>query len=146
MQKKLENNTIHFLLFQGYYQCWAFLPKKKDRSSIHWLINVDWGGDVDTRKSLGGFLFFIKRNSSYLEQQEQQNKIKLCLLSTQFEYRAFMEASKEVEWLLDLLVELKMLNASTIPIYCDNENYIKIAKDPIFHSRTKHFAIHLKHV
>lgn len=57
-----------------------------------------------------------------------------------------MEAWKEVEWLLDLLVELKMLNVSTIPIYCDNENYIKITKDPIFHSRTKHFAIHLKHV
>jgi len=57
-----------------------------------------------------------------------------------------MEASREGEWLLDLLVELKMLNASTVPIYCDNESYIKIAKDPIFHSRTKHFAIHLKHV
>jgi hypothetical protein len=57
-----------------------------------------------------------------------------------------MEASKEGEWLLDLLVELKMLNASTIPIYYDNENYIKIAKDLIFHSRTKHLAIHLKHV
>jgi len=57
-----------------------------------------------------------------------------------------MEASKEVKWLLDLLVELKLLNATTIPIYCDNENYIEIAKDPIFHWRTKHFAIHPKHV
>jgi hypothetical protein len=57
-----------------------------------------------------------------------------------------MEASREGEWLLNLLVELKMLNASTVPIYYDNESYIKIAKDPIFHSRTKHFAIHLKHV
>jgi hypothetical protein len=70
----------------------------------------------------------------------------MALLSTRFEYRAFMEASKEGEWLLDLLVELIMLNAYSIPIYCDNKSYIKIPKDPIFHSRTKHFAIHLKHV
>jgi hypothetical protein len=49
-----------------------------------------------------------------------------------------MEASKEGEF--------KMLNAFTVPIYYDNKNYIKITKDPIFHSRIKHLAIHLKHV
>lgn len=70
----------------------------------------------------------------------------MALLSTRFEYRAFMEASKEGEWFLDLLVEFIMLNASTIPIYGDNKSYIKILKDPILHSRTKHFAIYLKHV
>jgi len=34
--------------------------KKKDKSSIHRLIDVDWRGDVDTRKSLGGYIFSLR--------------------------------------------------------------------------------------
>jgi hypothetical protein len=35
--------------------------KKRKRSSIHWFIDVDWGGDVDIRKSMGGYIFSLRR-------------------------------------------------------------------------------------
>jgi hypothetical protein len=47
---------------------------------------------------------------------------------------------------LDLLIEFGMPNVLTMPIYCDNESYIKIAMNPIYHSKTKHFTIHLKYI
>jgi hypothetical protein len=31
-------------------------------------------------------------------------------------------------------------------IYCNNQSVIKISKNPIYHSKTKHFEIHLNYV
>jgi peptidase E len=39
-----------------------------------------------------------------------------------------------------------MINVSTMPIYCDNESYIKITMNPIYYSKTKYFTIHLKYI
>ncbi|KAH8967879.1 hypothetical protein BDL97_03G099800, partial [Sphagnum fallax] len=43
-------------------------------------------------------------------------------------------------------INFGMTNVSIMPIYCDNESYIKIAMNPIYHSKTKHFTIHLKDI
>ncbi|CAK9270662.1 unnamed protein product [Sphagnum jensenii] len=57
-----------------------------------------------------------------------------------------LNCCKKGEWLLDLFLEFGMTNVLIMPIYCDNESYIKIAMNPIYHPKTKHFTIHLKHI
>jgi hypothetical protein len=39
-----------------------------------------------------------------------------------------------------------MTSVSTISIYYDEENYIKIAKNLAYHSKTKCFVVHLKYI
>ena len=34
------------------------------------------------------------------------------------------------------------INVKNVPLYCDNESAIKIAHNPVQHSKTKHIQIH----
>ena len=47
----------------------------------------------------------------------------------------------ELAWLSRLLQELNVPNIILIPLKCDNQAAIYIAKNPIFHERTKHIEL-----
>lgn len=68
-------------------------------------------------------------------------KIKsVCMSSTEAEYIAASEAVMELEWLHELFQYMN----SKIPksmFYIDSEPGIKVAKNPVFHSKTKHIPI-----
>lgn len=58
--------------------------------------------------------------------------------SSEAEYRAMASAAAEVTWLLRLLEDLEIKNLKPITLNCDNQSAIYIAKNPVFHDRTKH--------
>ena len=63
---------------------------------------------------------------------------KVVALSTiEAEYVAVTEASKEMIWLQRLLKELGKERENSV-LHCDSQSAIYLAKNPIFHSRTKH--------
>lgn len=62
---------------------------------------------------------------------------------TEAEYMALTEASKEGIYLRRFIEELGVGNQSSVLIYNDNMGALKLAENPIFHSRTKH--IHIRH-
>ena len=71
----------------------------------------------------------------------------ISLSSTEAEYKCMSDSAKEVTWLRGLLGELRMLRSSEPTIlYCDNQSSVKLAKNPVFHARTKHIEIHYHHV
>lgn len=49
---------------------------------------------------------------------------------------AISEASKEMIWLKDFMEELNKKHDSSL--YSDSQSAIHLAKDPVFHSRTKY--------
>ena len=51
------------------------------------------------------------------------------------------QAALEVTWLVRLLDELQIKNLRPVTLYCDNQSALHIAKNPIFHERTKHIEI-----
>ena len=51
---------------------------------------------------------------------------------------AATEATKEIVWLRKILENLKEKHVNSNPILVDNTSTIKLAKNPIFHDRTKH--------
>lgn len=61
--------------------------------------------------------------------------------SSEAKYRALAAASSEVAWLVRLLEELGVSNLRPITLHCDNQSALHIAKNPIFHERTKHIEI-----
>ncbi|KAL8117721.1 hypothetical protein AgCh_015554 [Apium graveolens] len=61
--------------------------------------------------------------------------------SSEDEYRATTTASSEVTWLIRLLVELGVSGLTPVTLHFDNQSALHIAKNPVFHERTKHFEI-----
>jgi hypothetical protein len=49
-------------------------------------------------------------------------------------------------WIRNLLKELGYVKQGPISISCDNQSAIKISQNPMYHSKTKHFEIHLNYV
>lgn len=50
-------------------------------------------------------------------------------------------SASEVAWLVHLLEEIGLLKLTPITLYCDNQSAMHIAKNPVFHERTKHIDI-----
>lgn len=61
--------------------------------------------------------------------------------SSEAEYRAMAAAAAEVTWLVRLLDDLEVRNIKPITLNCDKQSAIYIAKNPVFHDRTKHKEI-----
>ncbi|KAK5771120.1 hypothetical protein PVK06_047295 [Gossypium arboreum] len=46
-------------------------------------------------------------------------------------------------WLRKILADLNLHQREATEIYCDNKSAVAIAKNPVFHGKTKHFSIKL---
>jgi len=102
--------------------------------------DADWGGDLATYRSTSGFVFNIGSGAISWSAKRQPT---VALSSCQAEHAGQTQAAKEAIWLRQLLAQLIPTDDkpyATI-IYCDNQGAIALAKDPRFHSRTKHIAI-----
>ena len=51
-------------------------------------------------------------------------------------------AACEVAWLRKLLAVLGLHVQGQVVIYCDNISSIQLAKNPVYHARTKHIEVH----
>jgi hypothetical protein len=66
----------------------------------------------------------------------------VALSNTEAEYRALSEATRETVWLQNLLSDLDASPTQPVQILCDNESSIRLAHNPVFHSKTKHIIVH----
>ena len=57
------------------------------------------------------------------------------------EYRAMAAAASEVTWVVRLLEEIGVSGLSPVTLHCDNQSALHIAKNPVFHERTKHIEV-----
>ena len=69
----------------------------------------------------------------------------VCLSSTQAEYISASNAVRETEWLTNLISHMGIEQRKPV-LYVDNTPAIQLAKYPVFHSRTKHIAIHYHNI
>jgi len=65
----------------------------------------------------------------------------VSLSSAEAEYRSMRRVVAELAWLSRLLHELTITDLTPIPVKCDNQAAIYIAKNPVFHERTKHIEL-----
>jgi len=64
----------------------------------------------------------------------------VALSTTEAEYMVATQACKEAIWMKKLMEELGH-KQEKIPLYCDSQNVLHIARNPAFHSRTKHIDV-----
>ena len=65
----------------------------------------------------------------------------MALSTSEAEYVSACLASCEVVWLRKLLSVLFDLQMDDTCIYCDNQSYVKLSENPVFHDKSKHIEI-----
>jgi len=66
----------------------------------------------------------------------------MALSSVEAKYHALMEGTKEVVWLKKFLSEINYIKPRPTALFCDNVSNIKMAKNLVFHARTKYIECH----
>ena len=98
----------------------------------------DFAGDILTRRSTSGFLFMLSYGPiSWFSQRQRM----VTLSTTESEYVAASEATKEAIWFISLMSEIGHSCASAINLFIDNQSAIRLIKNPEFHKRTKHIDV-----
>jgi hypothetical protein len=114
-----------------------FFPHSSDLQLLGFS-DADWGGCVDTRRSISGYCFFIGKSLVSWKSKKQPT---VSCSSAEAEYRALASATRELQWLCFLLHDLKQAPSRLPVLYCDNQSPLHISANPVFHERTKHLDI-----
>ena len=110
---------------------------KTDKPIIGY-VDADWAGCVTDRKSCTGYSFIFGGTVTSWESRKQAT---VALSTTEAEYMGLTEAAKEAIYLQRFVSECTSKPTSKIKIYNDNQGAQELARNPIFHSRTKHIDI-----
>jgi len=138
---KTQDHALHFGPFDH-----------TSKITPYMLSDADWAGDKDNRRSTGAYVCTIsdnKANSAHTAVSwSSKQQATVALSSTEAEYMALRQACKEAIWVRRFMGEIWTIkNGNTsghtppITIFADNQGSIALAKNPEFHSRTKHISI-----
>jgi hypothetical protein len=131
--------TINYRLVYGNQEHYG--PKLQGYS------DADYAGDIVDRHSVTGHLYLL--NSGVITWSSTKQRC-VSTSTTEAEYIALSEASKQGQWIRGLLRELQrtqyLTDTLSVPIFSDNQACIALAKDPISHSRTKHIDVRYHYI
>ena len=99
--------------------------------------DADYAGDVDTRRSTGGYVF-IMNGAAVSWQSKRQATV--AASTTEAEYMSAASAVKESLWLKQLLTDLGIAQGP-VSIFADNQSAIKLLKNPVSSMRSKHIDV-----
>ncbi|KAG8501874.1 hypothetical protein CXB51_004547 [Gossypium anomalum] len=100
----------------------------------------DWAGSKDDMKSTSGYAFTLG-SAMFCWSSKKQSIV--AQSTAEAEYVAAAGAVNQAIWLRKILGDLNLYQKEATEIFCDNKSAVAIAKNPIFHGRTKHFSIKL---
>lgn len=100
----------------------------------------DWAGSKDDMKSTSGYAFTL---GSAMICWSSRKQTMVAQSTAEAEYVAAANAVNQAIWLRKILSDLNLQQNEATVIHCDNKSAVAIAKNPVFHGRTKHFNIKL---
>jgi len=114
-----------------------FYASSKNFNSVGYSDN-DWGRDQDERKSI----FQVKLSTSFMGDTSftwsSKNQSIVTLSSCEAEYVVINSAVCHLLWLRNMLKFLGFSQENPIEIYINNWSVIALAKNPVYHERSKH--------
>ena len=91
--------------------------------------------DIDDRKSTSGSLFVC--NGGAVSWKSFKQTV-IADSTMEAEYIATSEAMKEAFWYKKFAIEIGVMPSDAIPLYCDNNGAIALAKELRSHQKSKH--------
>eukprot|EP00253_Pinus_taeda_P019611 PITA_19611 len=120
-----------------YGLCYQGRPGLDRVLDIHGFVDADWARDLDQRRSTSGYVFNLFGGAvSWMSKKQSV----VALSTTEAEYMAATHASKEAVWLQRLCSSMGLVQGA-IRIDCDSQSAIFLAKNPAYHSMTKHIDV-----
>lgn len=98
----------------------------------------DLGGTIDDRKSTGGMAYYL--NESLISWVSQKQRC-FALSSCEAEFMAATAAACQGIWLRNVLSQITAGFIGPVTLHIDNKSVIDLAKNPVFHGRSKHIDI-----
>jgi hypothetical protein len=111
-------------------------PKGSSFDLIGYL-DADWAGCKIDRKSTSGTCQFLGRSLVSWTSKKQNS---VALSTAEAEYIVVGHCCAQLLWMRQTLRDYGN-KFSKVPLLCDNESAIRMADNPVEHSRTKHIAI-----
>jgi hypothetical protein len=99
--------------------------------------DADWAGCKINRKSTSGTCQFLGRSLVSWASKKQNS---VALSTAKAEYIAAGHCCAQLLWMRQTLRDYGY-KLTKVPLLCDNESAIRMADNPVEHSRTKHIAI-----
>ncbi|MCO5578408.1 hypothetical protein L7F22_032250 [Adiantum nelumboides] len=110
---------------------------------LHAFLDSDWAGCFDTRVSTSGFFFMLGSSCiSWLSKKQPTMATSSC----ETEYKAVFTATIECVWLRCLMADLGVGQDTANTIYTDSQSALAVARNLVFHARTKHIKVHYHYV
>jgi hypothetical protein len=141
----LENpNETHWCAFKRVVrylkgsQDWGLLYQPNSGHEIVGYVDSSWAEDEQSL-STSGYNFSC---GSGLISWRSKKLGGPSSLSTEAEYRAYLSASQEAQWLRKLAFDVHRHVPEKTIVWSDNQGAIQLAKNPVFHARTKHIGVH----
>ncbi|KAK2969370.1 hypothetical protein RJ640_000642 [Escallonia rubra] len=98
----------------------------------------DFGGCKDDMKSTSGYCFTLGSGVfSWLSKKQQS----VAQSSAEAEYVSAAIATSQAIWLRRIFHDFGQKQERKTELFCDNKSAIAMAKNPVFHSRTRHIAL-----
>jgi len=115
-----------------------WFPKQSFSPSITAFSDADWAGCSIDRKSTSGYCIFL---GSSLISWSAKKQPTVARSSTEAKYRSLANTAAELTWIGKLLTDIGYTSPLIPKLWCDNLSALSLAKNPLFHARTKHVKL-----
>jgi len=106
--------------------------------SLQAFCDADWAQCPCTRRSVSGFVILFGGSLISWKSKKQPT---VALSSAEAEYRSMRHVTAELAWLTRLLSEFQVPTILPVPVKSDSLAALYIARNPVFHERTKHIEL-----
>jgi hypothetical protein len=115
-----------------------YYPRCPGEAHVVGYSDSDHADDIDTSKSTSGILFFFGKCLVSWQSVKQQV---VALSSCEAEYIAVSTASTQALLIVRLLSDLLGRDTGAVELRVDSKSALALAKNPVFHERSKHIRV-----